>query len=52
METSVGPLVFFSKCSPTGLMSMEEVPIDPEVVVVIEWLDWFIHEQSAARMCR
>ena len=44
-------LVLFSKCSPTGLMSMGEVPIDPEIMVVIEGLVYSVRGKSVAQMC-
>ena len=36
MWASVRSLVF-SICSPMGLMSIEGVPIDPEVMVPVDW---------------
>ena len=38
MWTPVKSLVLFSVCSPTGPMSVEAVPIDPEVKVAVDRL--------------
>src|SRR5258706_15313152 len=37
-------LVLFSVCSPTGLMAIEQVPIDPEVMVAVDWPVFLICE--------
>ena len=38
MWTPGKSLVLFSVCSPTGLMSVDEVPMDPEVMVAVDRL--------------
>ena len=38
MQMPVESLVLFSVCSPTGPMSMDEVPIDSEVMVAVDRL--------------
>jgi len=47
--TTVRSLVLCSECSPTGLMLIEEVPIDPEVMAAIEGLVYSVREWSTAR---
>jgi len=50
--TTVRSLVLSSERSPMGLMLIEEVPIDPEVVAVIEGLVYSVCEWSTARVCK
>jgi len=50
--TTVRSLVLFYECSPTGLVLIEEVPIDPEVMAATEGLVYSVRERSNARVCR
>jgi len=50
--TTVRSLVLFSECSPTGLVLIEEVLIDSEVMAAIEGLVYSVREGSTARVCR
>jgi len=49
--TTAGSLVLSSESSPTGLMLIEEVPIDPEVMAAIERLVYSVRGWSTARVC-
>jgi len=50
--TTVRSLVLCSECSPTGLMLIEKVPIDPDLIATPEELVCSVCEWSAARVCR
>jgi len=45
----VRSLVLFSEYSPTGLVLIEDVPIDPEVMAAIGELVYSVRERSTAR---
>jgi len=46
--TAVRSLVLSSECSPTGLMLIEEVPIDSEVMAAIEGLVYNVEVEHHA----
>jgi len=52
MWTSVRSLVLVSERSLTGLMLIEEVPTDREVMAAIEELVCSVHEWCVAQVCK